>query len=135
MRAETLYHLLAGLDTGPWILAGGSSGARDSMLTAIREPEVVSKLVLWNVVGGIYGPFFLGSYYVIPSIVAVRGLGGSGTGMEALLSVPEWRESIAASPNNRRRPLHMDSDEFRRVMKRWLSAYVPKTGPDPARCR
>ena len=128
MRAETLYHLLTRLNTGPCCLAGGSSGARDSMLTAILYPELVSKLVLWNIVGGIYGSFFLGSYYVIPSIVAVRGLGGGGIGMEALLTMPEWQQRIIANPNNRQRLLDMDSNEFLGVMKRWLTAYVPKTG-------
>ncbi|GAB3014469.1 alpha/beta fold hydrolase [Mycobacterium bourgelatii] len=128
MRADTLYELLTRLVAGPCVLAGGSSGARDSMLTAILYPEVASKLVLWNIVGGIYGSFFLGSYYVIPSIVAVRGLGGGGIGMAALLNAPEWQERIAANPNNRQRLLDMDSAEFLKVMKRWLNAYVPKTG-------
>ena len=35
MRAETLHGLLTELGTGPVILAGGSGGARDSMLTTM----------------------------------------------------------------------------------------------------
>ncbi len=62
MRAETLHGLLTALDVGPCIMAGGSGGARDSMLTAMLYPEIVTKLVMWNIVGGAYGMFVLGSY-------------------------------------------------------------------------
>ncbi len=57
MRAETLHALITGLDIGPCIIAGGSGGARDSMLTAMLYPEIVTKLVVWNIVGGVYGTF------------------------------------------------------------------------------
>ena len=55
MRAETLHALITGLDIGPCIIAGGSGGARDSMLTTMLYPEIVRKLVVWNIVGGVYG--------------------------------------------------------------------------------
>ena len=35
--------------------AGGSGGARDSILTTILHPEIATKLVTWNIVGGVYG--------------------------------------------------------------------------------
>ncbi|HZS21338.1 MAG TPA: alpha/beta hydrolase [Pseudonocardiaceae bacterium] len=123
MRAETLHGLLTKLGLGPCIIAGGSGGARDSMLTAMLHPELVTKLVVWNIVGGVYGTFVLGSYYVIPSILAVRG-----GGIEALLKVPEWRERIEENPNNKQRILNLDRDEFLKVMLRWLNAFVPKPG-------
>ena len=75
MRAETLHALITGLDIGPCIIAGGSGGARDSMLTTMLYPEIVRKLVVWNIVGGVYGSFVLGAHYVVPSILAVRGRG------------------------------------------------------------
>ena len=78
MRAETLHGLINALGIGPCIIAGGSGGARDSMLTTMLYPELVTKLVVWNIVGGVYGTFVLGSYYVVPSILAVRGLGMEG---------------------------------------------------------
>jgi 2-hydroxy-6-oxonona-2,4-dienedioate hydrolase len=123
MRAETLHGLLTKLGLGPCIIAGGSGGARDSMLTAMLYPELVTKLVVWNIVGGVYGTFVLGSYYVIPSILAVRG-----SGIEGLLKVPEWRERIEENPNNKQRILDLDRDEFLKVMLRWLNAFVPKPG-------
>lgn len=123
MRAQTLQALITGLGIGPCILAGGSGGARDSMLTTMLYPELVTKLVVWNIVGGVYGTFVLGSYYVVPSILAVRGLGIKG-----LLRVDEWKERVAHNPANEQRILALDADEFLKVMLRWLNAYVSKPG-------
>lgn len=123
MRAQTLHGLLTALDTGPCILAGGSGGARDSMLTTMLYPELVTKLVLWNIVGGIYGTFVLGSYYIVPNILAVRG-----TGMDAVANIAEWRDRIEENPNNKQRFLDFDRDEFLTVMLRWLGAFVSKPG-------
>jgi 2-hydroxy-6-oxonona-2,4-dienedioate hydrolase len=123
MRAETLHGLLTALGEDPCILAGGSGGARDSMLTTMLYPELVTKLVVWNIVGGIYGMFVLGSYYIVPSILAARG-----TGVEGLLKVPEWRERVEENPKNKQRILDLDRDEFLKVMLRWLNAFVSKPG-------
>jgi pimeloyl-ACP methyl ester carboxylesterase len=123
MRAETLHALITGLDIGPCILAGGSGGARDSMLTTMLYPEIVRKLVVWNIVGGVYGTFVLGSFYIIPSILAVRG-----TGMDGVVRVGEWRERIEANPANRDRLLAFDADEFLKIQLRWLNAFVSKPG-------
>ncbi len=123
MRAETLHGLLTGLNEAPCILAGGSGGARDSLLTAMLYPDLVTKLAVWNIVGGVYGMFALGAYYVIPNIAAVRTHGVKG-----LLRVPEWRERVEQNPNNKRRLLDLDRDEFLKVMVRWLNAFVPKPG-------
>ena len=123
MRAETLFQLITKLGAGPCIILGGSGGARDSMLTTMLYPEIVRKLVVWNIVGGVYGSFVLGGHYVTPSILAVRGLG-----IEGLLSVPEWRERIAQNPANRGRLLDLEQDAYLKVMLRWLNAYVPKPG-------
>lgn len=123
MRAETLYTLISKLGIGPCILAGGSGGARDSMLTAMLYPEIVTKLVVWNIVGGVYGSFVLGSYYIVPSILAVRG-----AGMKGVAQVDEWRDRIADNPANASRLQAYDGDEFLKLMLRWLNAFVPKPG-------
>ncbi|MBN3509557.1 alpha/beta fold hydrolase [Mycolicibacterium nivoides] len=123
MRAETLSALITKLGIGPCILAGGSGGARDSMLTAMLYPEVVTKLVVWNIVGGVYGSFVLGSYYIVPSILAVRG-----AGMKAVAAIEEWKERAAENSVNRDRILAQDPDEFLKLMLRWLNAFVPKPG-------
>src|SRR5246500_1096360 len=116
MRAETLYRLVTGLGFERCIIAGGSGGARDSMLTTMLYPEIVRKLVVWNIVGGGYGTFVLGSFYIVPSILAVRG-----TGMAGVTRVGEWRERIAANPANLARFTSFDADEFLTIMLRWLN--------------
>ncbi|MGB8402981.1 MAG: alpha/beta hydrolase [Mycobacterium sp.] len=123
MRAETLQQLINKLDIGPCILAGGSGGARDSMLTTMLYPELVTKLVVWNIVGGVYGQFVLGSYYIVPNILAVRG-----SGMKAVAAIAEWKERALENPGNRDRILAQDPDEFLKLMMRWLNAFVPKPG-------
>ncbi|GAA5060416.1 alpha/beta fold hydrolase [Nocardia callitridis] len=123
MRADTLHGLLTALDTGPVILAGGSGGARDTVLTQIRYPETATELVLWNIVGGNYGLLALASHYIIPNLTAVRM-----KGIEGLLELPEWQERIEQNPRNKDRLLAVGRDEFIRVMLRWLDAYVPKPG-------
>ena len=123
MRADTLHQLITKLDIGPVILLGGSGGARDSMLTTMLYPELVRKLVVWNIVGGVYGSFVLGSYYIVPSILAVRG-----AGMKAVAHVQEWQERIAENPDNEARILEQDPAVFLKLMLRWLNAFVPKPG-------
>ncbi|MGW5071828.1 alpha/beta fold hydrolase [Rhodococcus sp. NPDC004095] len=123
MRAETLRGLLSSLGAGPCILAGGSGGARDSMLTAMLYPELVTGLVLWNIVGGVYGTFNLGAYYVLPSLQVVRS-----KGVEGLLHMREWRERIEKNPANKQRLLDLDRDEFIKLSLRWLNSYVPRPG-------
>jgi 2-hydroxy-6-oxonona-2,4-dienedioate hydrolase len=123
MRAETLHALITGLDIGPCIIAGGSGGARDSMLTTMLYPDIVRKLVVWNIVGGVYGSFALGSYYIVPSILAVRG-----AGMNGVVHVDEWKERIKDNSANHARMLALDPGEFLKLMLRWLNAFVPKPG-------
>jgi pimeloyl-ACP methyl ester carboxylesterase len=123
MRAETLHGLLTALDVGPCVIAGGSGGARDSILTTMLYPELARKLVVWNIVGGIFGTFSLGAYYVLPSIRAVRS-----SGIEGVVELPEWQALIDANPKNRDRILALDPEEFERTMFRWLDAFVSKPG-------
>jgi hypothetical protein len=93
------------------------------MLTVMLYPELATKVVVWNIVGGIYGSFALGAYYIVPSIRAVRT-----RGMEAVLELPEWSALIEANPRNRERLLSVGPEEFQRVMLRWLMAFVSKPG-------
>ncbi|MBF4996186.1 alpha/beta hydrolase [Nocardia sp. BSTN01] len=123
MRAEVLHELLVRLDTGPVIIAGGSGGARDSILTAMLYPEIATKLIVWNIVGGTYGSIALGSHYIIPNITAAKI-----KGIEGLIELPEWQERIQDNPKNKDRLLALDAEEFQAQMLRWLDAYVSKPG-------
>jgi 2-hydroxy-6-oxonona-2,4-dienedioate hydrolase len=59
----------------------------------------------------------------VPSIMAVRGLG-----MKGLLHVDEWKQRVGENPANEARILALDSDEFLKLMLRWLNAFVSKPG-------
>lgn len=123
MRAETLHGLLQAVDFGPCVIAGGSGGARDSMLTVMLYPEVATKVIAWNIVGGVYGILNLAGVYVLPNIATARV-----QGMQGVLEMPEWKALIEANPDNLQRLKGLDRDEFVDVMLRWLNAYVPKPG-------
>lgn len=123
MRADTLAELLTRLDMGPAVITGGSGGARDSILTAILHPELVSKLAVWWIVGGTYSTASLGAYYVLPNISTARRLG-----MEGIVALPNWREQLQANPRNQDLLLNWDKDEFVALMLRWLNAFIPKPG-------
>jgi pimeloyl-ACP methyl ester carboxylesterase len=123
MRADTLAELLTRLDMAPAIIAGGSGGARDSLLTVIRHPEVATKVVAWSIVGGVFSTLNLAGVYVLPNINTARQLG-----MEGVVNLPEWQALIEANPRNKGRLLNMEVDEFVGLMLRWLNAFVPKPG-------
>ncbi len=123
MRANVLTELLVELGLAPATVAGGSGGARDSLVTAILHPEVVSRLAVWNITGGIFGVINLAAYYLIPSMNAVRN-----GGIDAVIALPEWQQLIAANRHNEQILRDIGPDEFWRVMLRWMDAYVPKPG-------
>jgi 2-hydroxy-6-oxonona-2,4-dienedioate hydrolase len=123
MRADTLAELLTRLDLAPAVIAGGSGGARDSLLTVMRHPEVASKAIAWSIVGGVFSTLNLAGVYVLPNINTARMLG-----MEGVAALPEWQALIEANPRNKERLLALEPDEFVTVMLRWLNAFVPKPG-------
>ena len=112
--ADDLAELLRRLDLAPAWIGGGSAGARCSILTALRHPDVVRGLLLWQVTGGPKACQNLGYNYHVPfEMAALSG------GMEAVAQSPFFAERIAANPANRDRLLAMDPEEFARVMRRW----------------
>lgn len=120
VQAEVLGALLRHLELGPTVIAGGSGGARVSLLTAARCPDVTAGLAMWWISGGIPGLLQLASYYCMPSADAVwHG------GMEAVLELDQWHEVLDRNPGNRARFLAMDRQEFLDVMDRWMLAYCP----------
>jgi pimeloyl-ACP methyl ester carboxylesterase len=123
MRAETLAELLEKVDMAPAVIAGGSGGARDSIITVMEHPEVATKLVTWSIVGGVFSTMNLAGVYVLPNITTARVMG-----MEALSEMPEWKKLMEANPRNRERLLSINKDEFVETMLRWLNAFVPKPG-------
>jgi 2-hydroxy-6-oxonona-2,4-dienedioate hydrolase len=123
MRADTLAELLTRLELGPAVIAGGSGGARDSMLTAILHPQVAKKLAVWWIVGGTFSTMNLASVYVLPSLNTIRR-----AGLQGVVNLPDWGEQLAANPRNKDRFLALDPAGFEKLMLRWLNAYVSKPG-------
>ena len=120
VQAEALGALLRHLDLGPTVIAGGSGGARVSLLTAARNADVTAGLAMWWISGGVPGLLQLANYYCMPSSDAAwHG------GMEAVAALDQWQEVQAANPRNRDRILAMDRAEFLAVMDRWAVAYCP----------
>jgi pimeloyl-ACP methyl ester carboxylesterase len=120
MQADMLAGLISGLGMGPTVIVGGSGGARVSLLTAARHPEVADKVALLWISGGIYGLMLLAVHYCGESIRAAR-VGG----MEAVASLPEWNEVIERNPGNRQRFLDLDAPGFIETLERWMVAYCP----------
>jgi pimeloyl-ACP methyl ester carboxylesterase len=120
VQAEALGALLRHLDLGPTVIAGGSGGARVSLLTAARFPDVTAGLAMWWISGGVPGLLQLATYYCMPSADAAwHG------GMEAVVELDQWQEVQERNPRNRARFLAMERQEFLDVMDRWAVAYCP----------
>jgi 2-hydroxy-6-oxonona-2,4-dienedioate hydrolase len=122
MRAETLGGLVKHLELAPVVCAGGSGGARDSIVFTMMFPELVTQLCTWSIVGGTYSSMSLAGVYVLNELRAVR----SG-GIDAVAALPGWRELIEANPRNRARLDAIGAEDFERVMNRWFDAYIPKS--------
>ena len=93
MQADTLAALITHLDLGPTVISGGSGGARVSMLTAARHPEVAAGLAVWWISGGTFGLMSLGMHYCGQNLVKAWE-----DGMEAVAALPEWDEVITPAP-------------------------------------
>jgi pimeloyl-ACP methyl ester carboxylesterase len=123
MQADYLAALLRALGMAPAIVAGGSGGARVSLLTAARHPDVASKLAMWWISGGIFGLLTLAVHYCGESLRAAwQG------GMAAVVELPEWAEVIDRNPNNRKRFLELDRQRFIATLEDWMRVYCPDAG-------
>ena len=123
MQADVLAGLLKHLEMAPAVIAGGSGGARASMLTAARHRDLASGLAVWWISGGVYGLMTLGTHYCGGSLAAAwHG------GMQAVVALPEWEEVLRRNPLNRDRLLALDPKQFVRVLEQWMVAYCPCGG-------
>lgn len=122
-NAETLAALLEALGLAPALLIGGSGGARDSLLTAIRHPVVARKLFLLWITGGGVGITSTAYFYTHDSAFAA-----SVGGMEAVAALPGWKEQIERNPPNRDILLSQDPAAFVAKMQQWAAAFLPQPG-------
>jgi 2-hydroxy-6-oxonona-2,4-dienedioate hydrolase len=78
MRAETIGTLVKALGIEQVVAAGGSGGARDSIVFTLMYPELVTKLAVWHIVGGVFSTMSLAGVYVMNEIRTVRAAGIDG---------------------------------------------------------
>lgn len=121
MHADVLAGLLRALKMEPALVVGGSAGARVSLLTAIRNPDVVERLFVFWISGGAATLASLAHTYASESMIAA-GMGG----MEAVASLPGWREPLERNSGNRDRLLSHETQTFIDTMERWADAFLPK---------
>jgi len=120
MQADHLAGLLRHLDMTPAVIFGGSGGARVSLLTVARHPEVARGLGMVWISGGVYGLLLLATHYCGESIRAAWQ-----DGMEGVIELPEWAEVLERNPRNRDRFLAQDPQEFIATLEQWMLAYCP----------
>jgi 2-hydroxy-6-oxonona-2,4-dienedioate hydrolase len=125
MRAETLGLLVQELGIERLVATGGSGGARDTLIFTIMWPELVRKLAVWSIVGGTYSTMALAGAYVMSELQTVRTRGIEGI-IELDNGPFSWAAMIRQNPRNADRLRDIGTEEFERVMTRWLDAFVPK---------
>jgi len=117
--ADDLRGLLSHLDALPAFVGGSSSGARTSILLALRHPQAVRGLLLFRVTGGPFAAQRLPENYYGQFIRAARE-----GGMAAVCATQQYQERIAANPANRARLMNMDPGRYIEVMTRWRDLFV-----------
>jgi 2-hydroxy-6-oxonona-2,4-dienedioate hydrolase len=131
MRAETMGTLLKTLGIDQVVSAGGSGGARDSIVFTLMYPELVTKLAVWHIVGGVYSQLSLAGVYNLNELRTVRSQGIDGV-IKMGGPAGSWSDLVAVNPRNEARLRAIGAEEFERVMTRWMEAFVPKpTEPIP----
>ncbi len=118
-QADRLAGLIRHLDLGPTVIAGGSGGARVSLLAASRNPDLCSHLAIWWISGDPIGLMSLAGYYCGEAAT----LASTG-GMEAVMNATSWAENFAKNPVARETIRSMDPDRFIAIMQKWAAAYV-----------
>ena len=121
--AEEMAGLLRQIDAVPAYAAGGSAGSRTSVALAVRHPEVVKGLFVWEVSGGPRSAEMTAAGYYGQYIEAAeRG------GMAAVAETEFFAQRIKDNPVNGERLMSMEVHEFCSVMRRWQAAYA---APNP----
>jgi pimeloyl-ACP methyl ester carboxylesterase len=125
MRAETLGLMLKKLGIEQVVAAGGSGGARDSIVFTLLYPELVTKLATWHIVGGVFSTMSLAGIYIMNEIRTVKAAGIEGV-IKMGGRAGGWKDMVAANPRNADRLRAIGAEEFERVMFRWFDAFIPK---------
>jgi len=117
--ADDLYELLSRQGALPAFIGGSSSGARMSILFALRHPEAVRGLLLFRVTGGAFAAGRLPENYYAQFIRAAQA-----GGMAAVCATEQYKERIAANPANRDRLMALDPKRYIDVMSHWHKLFL-----------
>jgi pimeloyl-ACP methyl ester carboxylesterase len=115
---DDLDELLSRLGALPAFIGGSSSGARTSILFALRHPQSVRGLLLFRVTGGAFAAGRLPEQYYAQYIRAARA-----GGMAAVCDTEQYRERIAANPKNKDVLMAMPPQRYIAVMSNWLEQF------------
>ncbi len=116
---DDVVALLEHLGASPAFFGGASSGARTSMLTALRHPQAVRALMLMRITGGPIAAGRLPEMYYGQFIRAAQE-----GGMAAVCATEQYRERIAAYPPNADYLMALDPQHYIRVMSHWLDVFL-----------
>ena len=125
MRAETLGGLVKALGIEQCVSAGGSGGARDSLIFTLMYPELVTKLCMWHIVGGVFSTMSLAGVYIMNEIRTVKSAGIEGV-IKMKGVAGSWSDLCTVNPRNADRLRALGAEQFERVMYRWFDAFIPK---------
>jgi pimeloyl-ACP methyl ester carboxylesterase len=103
----------------PAFFSGSSSGARTSILFALRYPQAVRGLLLLRVTGGAFAAGRLPEQYYSQFIRAAKD-----GGMAAVAATEQWQERIKANPRNRDYLAALPAEKFIEVFTRWEQIFL-----------
>jgi pimeloyl-ACP methyl ester carboxylesterase len=113
IAAGQLASLLDHLGCGPAFLAAPSEGTRVSMRVALRFPEHVAGMVLWQVSAGPIAEHLRQTNYEQYAALAEE------SGMDAVAATPWYHERIKFNPHNRERLLAANPLKFAASRRAW----------------
>jgi pimeloyl-ACP methyl ester carboxylesterase len=116
---QDMYELMQQQNALPAFFGGGSSGARTSILFALRYPHAVRGLMLLRVTGGAFAAGRLPENYYGQFIRAAQQ-----GGMPAVCATDQWKERIAANPRNKDYLASLPAQRFIDVLTRWQDIFV-----------
>ena len=116
---DDMRELMRHLGALPAFFGGTSSGARTSMLFALRNPEAVHGLLLLRVTGGAFAAGRLPENYYDQFIRAAHE-----GGMAAVCATEQYQERIKANPRNGDYLRNLPVEKFIEVMTRWRDIFV-----------
>ncbi len=123
MHCEVLGDLIGKLDLGPMAIAGGSAGSRISLITASRNPDLFTHVVVWWITGGHIGLGGLMRVYAAEGATMANAAGS----MEAACKSIGWVDPCE-NPEIRKALVATNMQYFIAKMQKWTSAYIPPEG-------